>query len=352
MGDNPVGPRSTAIDSQRTEYCIEERRRRVTHTVLERSAEFARPATSAKSRRAWATPILLQIAAVIGIGALLYSSAADWFATLGHNAEVSGYVEAVDQLPDEDRLDALRVAREYNSHMPQGVLRDPYSQIANDPADAAAYASYEQVLRVSDNGVIGELRYPRLGIGLPVYHGTSDEVISKGAGHLYGSSLPVGGPSTHTVLTAHSGLVHASLFTPLPGAKLGDTFQITVLGETHYYRVDSIETVQPDHTGALRIVNGKDYVTLITCTPIGINSHRVLVRGERIANPDTAGTQVVAGDGRTAGFPWWAVGFLGGSAAVAYVLFAPQRTPGPRKRASRRAAGARTRGTRGAGGQQ
>ena len=330
----------------------------MTHTVLERSAEFARPATSAKQRRALATPILLQIAAVIGIGALLYSSAADWFATLGHNAEVSGYVEAVDQLPDEDRLDALRVAREYNSHMPQGVLRDPYSQVANDPADAAAYAAYEQVLRVSDNGVIGELRYPRLGIGLPVYHGTSDEVISKGAGHLYGSSLPIGGPSTHTVLTAHSGLVHASLFTPLPNAELGDTFQITVLGETHHYRVDSIETVQPDHTGALRIVNGKDYVTLITCTPIGINSHRVLVRGERIASPETAGTQVVAGDGRTAGFPWWAVGFVGGSAAVAYVLFAPPRTPGPGKRASRRgpasavgtAAGVRD--TQGLGGQQ
>ena len=303
-------------------------------TTLDREIPGASPPAPASrplTRRMyhWSTPVLLQLLAMIGIGALLYASAADWFSRLNHNAEVSGYVEAVERLPDADRLSALNIARDYNSHMPQGVLRDPFSQTASDDADAAAYAAYEQVLTVSDNGVIGELRYPRLGIGLPVYHGTSDAVISKGVGHLYGSSLPVGGPSTHSVLTAHSGLVHASLFTPLPEAQIGDNFEITVLGETHHYRVDQIETVAPDHTGALRIVPGSDYVTLITCTPIGINSHRVLVRGERIPSPAAAGRQVIAGDGRTAGFPWWAVGFAAGSAGAAYFIFAPPRRSAP-----------------------
>ena len=274
-------------------------------------------------------PILLQLGAMVGIGALLYPSAADWFATLGHNAEVSGYVREVEAMPAADREAKLEIARQYNSFMPQGVLRDPYAPGASDEGLSAdsAYRAYEQVLSVSDNGVIGEIGYPRLGIGLPVYHGTSNEVISKGAGHLYGSSLPVGGPSTHSVLTSHSGLVHASLFTPLTQAEVGDTFTVTVLGETHYYRVDQVETVLPEQTESLRVVGGQDYVTLITCTPIGINSHRLLVRGVRVPAPaEGDGQTVVAGDGKTAGFPWWAVGFIGASGAVAYLLFSPQRS--------------------------
>ncbi len=273
-------------------------------------------------------PVLLQLGAMVGIGALLYSSAADWFATLGHNAEISGYVREVEAMPPAEREAMLETARHYNSFMPLGVLRDPYTPGAADADLSAdsAYRAYEQVLSVSENGVIGQIGYPRLGIALPVYHGTSNEVISKGAGHLYGSSLPVGGPSTHAVLTSHSGLVHAELFTPLTNARIGDTFTVMVLGEVHTYRVDQIETVLPEQTESLQVVEGRDYVTLITCTPTGINSHRLLVRGVRIADPvDSDALTVIAGDGRTAGFPWWAVGFLGGSAAFACFLFAPSR---------------------------
>ncbi|XPP27717.1 MAG: class C sortase [Leucobacter sp.] len=281
-----------------------------------------------QARKGMLVPILLQFGAMIGIGALVYASAADWFARLNHDSEISGYVEQVEELPEHIRAEQLEVARAYNAHMPAGMLRDPYSETASTDALAedGAYRSYQQVLRVSDNGVIGELRYPRLGIGLPVYHGTSEEVISKGVGHLYGSSLPVGGPSTHAVLTSHSGLVRASLFTPLPEARLGDTFQVTVLGETHYYSVDRIETVLPEQTQGLSIVTGQDYVTLITCTPTGINSHRLLVRGVRVPAPADAGSYALTGDGSGAGFPWWAVIFLGGSTATAYLLFAPPRT--------------------------
>lgn len=282
-------------------------------------------ARSAQSPRRFGVPILLQVLAMIGIGALVYSSAADWFATLNHNSEVSGYVDAVAQLDPADREAKLRVARDYNAHMPQGVLRDPYTTAPDAEAETAAYEAYEQVLRVSDNGVIGELNYPRLGIGLPVYHGTSDEVISKGVGHLYGSSLPVGGPGTHSVMTSHSGLLNASLFTPLPKAKVGDTFHMTVLGETHYYEVISTEEVLPEQTESLRIEHGQDLVTLITCTPIGINSHRLLVTGTRVPGPDSDGRNMIAGDGITAGFPWWALIFLAGSGATGYLLFAPPR---------------------------
>jgi sortase A len=297
-------------------------------------------------KRKLRTPILLQVAAMIGIGALLYPSAADWFSTIGHNAEVSGYVREVEQLPDEVRIEKLQIAKEYNAHMPTSVLRDPYGADGDaDLREDAAYQAYTQVLRVSDNGVIGEILYPRLNIGLPIYHGTGESSISKGAGHLYGSSLPVGGPSTHSVLTSHSGLVNASLFTPLTKAEIGDTFQVTVLGETHYYQVDGIETIEPFVTDSLSIRPGEDRVTLITCTPIGINSHRLLVHAIRIAAPEGAGESVITGDGRTTGFPWWAIGFLGASALTAYLLFVPPR----RKRAeavagSREKAGAQTAG--------
>lgn len=285
-----------------------------------------------RARRRLGTPIVLQIAAMVGIGALLYSSAADWFASINHNSEISGYVRLVEQLPDETRLEKLQLARDYNTHMPAGTLRDPYAAGADnsDLAEDAAYQSYLEVLRVSDDGVIGEVSYPRLGISLPIYHGTGEAAISKGVGHFYGSSLPVGGSSSHSVLTSHSGLVNASLFTPLPKARIGDTFQVTVLGETHHYEVDGIETVEPFVTDSLGITPNEDRVTLITCTPIGVNSHRLLVHATRVSAPDADSGGAIAGDGKVTGFPWWAVGFLGGSGLIAYLLFAP-----PRRSASR-----------------
>lgn len=299
----------------------------LTATTREHAGTSDLVRTPAKPRRL-GVPIVLQLAAMLGIGALLYSSAADWFSTLNHNSEISGYVEATAQLPDAVRDEALDLAREYNSHMPAGMLRDPYSSPANEAETDAGYLAYEALLRVSDNGVIGQLSYPRLAINLPVYHGTGEDALTRGAGHLYGSSLPVGGPSTHSVLTSHSGLLNAALFTRLPEARTGDTFELIVLGETRYYRVDGIERVLPEATEGLRIVPGEDRVTLITCTPTGINSHRLLVHASRIAAPETDGARTIAGDGKTAGFPWWAVVFVGGSALTAYLLFAPPRRRG------------------------
>lgn len=281
---------------------------------------------TAKQKKRLAWNIVLQVFAMIAIALLVYPDAASWIARIGHNAEISGYIDSVEQTPDAERQRILDAAYAYNDTLEPGSLTDPYiSQNPDEARRTAVYKSYEELLRVSGTDVIGTLSYPRLDIGLPVYHGTSDEVISKGVGHLYGSSLPVGGPGTHSVMTSHSGLLNASLFTPLPKAKVGDTFHMTVLGETHYYEVISTEEVLPEQTESLRIEHGQDLVTLITCTPIGINSHRLLVTGTRVPGPDSDGRNMIAGDGITAGFPWWALIFLAGSGATGYLLFAPPR---------------------------
>jgi sortase A len=281
--------------------------------------------TPSKKKRSMRTPWVLQCVAMIGIGALLYPSAADWFAAWGHSSEISSHVRDVERLPDEERLEALRVAQEYNANLPTGALQDPYTPDgqARDVAEDAAYQAYMEVLTVSDNGVIGEVSYPSLDISLPIYHGTSNDVLTKGVGHLYGSSLPIGGPSTHSVLTSHSGLVNAALFTDLPDAQIDDVFTVTVLGETRYYQVRHLENVLPDETDRLQINSGEDWVTLITCTPIGVNSHRLLVQAERIEAPPGEDDQTVMSG--SAGFPWWAIIFVAGSAAMAYLIFAPPR---------------------------
>lgn len=266
----------------------------------------------------------MQIMIVLGVALLTYHSAADWFATRNHNAELSGYVDAVEQMPKANRDAELALARSYNEKMPQGPLRDPYAYDVNPEQEDAAFTDYTRLLEAAPSGVMGRLSYPAAGINLPIYHGTADSVLARGVGHLYGSSLPIGGEGTHSVLTSHSGLVNAKLFSELPAkTRAGDIFTITVLGETSRYQVDQILTVLPDQSDALRIVPGEDYVTLITCTPVGVNSHRLLVRGTRIADlpEQESGRQEIAGDGITVGFPWWIVWLIGGVGLSVIVFF-------------------------------
>ncbi len=292
--------------------------------------DVGRPAARRRGRSGpqRAVSIGLQLVAMAAIGMLVYADAASWFARIGHNAEISGYVRQVDATPSAERTRILEAADAYNEVLEPGPLTDPYVSVNEDEAlRSELYLAYEEMLRLGGTDAIGTINYPRLNIGLPAYHGTSDEVISKGIGHMYGTSLPVGGPSTRAVLTAHSGLPHAKLFTELPQAQVGDTFWISVLGEDHYYRVEKTETVLPDDTESLKIIDGEDWVTLFTCTPIGVNSHRFLVHAVRI--DDAAGLEnlELGGDGVSLGFPWWALWFVGGSAAVALVLFLPARRP-------------------------
>lgn len=280
--------------------------------------------TDERRRKRLRTNIVLQVLAMVGLGALLWPTGANWVSTLFHDGEISGYTSSVGAMPESERLAALDIAYDYNQHLPAGMLRDPYTS-PDDPEDAAAYEAYAQILKVQGTQAIGSLTYPAVGIGLPIFHGTSDKVLREGVGHLFGSSLPVGGPGTHTALTSHSGQLNAKLFDNLHKAKEGQTFHITVLGETTYYEVDQVIAVLPEEVEHLQIVPGEDYVTLITCTPIGVNSHRLLVRGTRVPAPDTSGSGVIEGDGKGAGFPWWLIAFIGGSAAVGYLLFAPPK---------------------------
>lgn len=275
----------------------------------------------ASSRKTRLGSLALQLLAMLGIGLLVYADAADWFSRFAQRSEVSGYTNRVENTPTEERQRILEAAYAYNEALEPGPLTDPYiSQQESEMLNTEVYQAYEAMLRLSGTDAIGTVNYPDLDIGLPVYHGTEQEAISHGAGHLYGTSLPVGGPSTRAVLTAHSGLVHSKLFTSLLDAEVGQVFWISVLGEDHYYEVRETETVLPGETESLEIIDGEDWVTLFTCSPIGVNSHRFLVHAERIAAPEMDDQTL---GGISAGFPWWALWFVLGSAVVAWFLFSP-----------------------------
>ena len=166
-----------------------------------------------------------------------------------------------------------------------GTGADAGSADAGSASASSADAEYRSLLD-SGGGVMGTIRIPKISVRLPIYHGTSESALASGAGHLYGSSLPVGGKSTHAVLTGHRGLVEAAMFTRLDEMRVGDYFYIEVMGRTFGYQVDRITVIEPNDTSQLKIVPGEDRVTLMTCTPYGVNTHRLLVSATRSAIPD------------------------------------------------------------------
>lgn len=204
--------------------------------------------------------------------------------------------------------EAFAAAREYNKRLAKsgqpviGEAKDPLAELYDDPQNAANNASADgsddsgdsasakdkeyQSLLDSGDGVMGSIRIPKISVDLPIYHGTSEQALASGAGHLYGSSLPVGGKDTHAVITGHRGLVEASMFTRLDEIRVGDYFYIDVMGHTLGYMVDRITEINPDDTSKLKIVPGEDRVTLMTCTPYGVNTHRLLVSALRSAIPE------------------------------------------------------------------
>lgn len=279
-------------------------------------------------RRRWTLQrAMIILVTLIGAGVLLYPTAADWFSARAHDTEISGYVNKVSDLAQGTQDELLEQARKYNAELPAGPLRDPYS--LNDQGQKESVGSgsevYKSLLAVDSNGMMGTISIPSIHTNLPIFHGTSEDTLTKGAGHLFGSSLPVGGINTHSVITAHSGYVSATLFDDLKKVAQGDVFTVSVLGETLYYQVDQILTVLPEDAEELRQVKGKDYITLITCTPTGVNTHRLLVRGERIEAPVNAADapQTMASNSTNPGFPWWAL-ILAGTGLLAAVLTRPR----------------------------
>ena len=269
---------------------------------------------------------LIGLTCLIGVGVMLYPTVAAWITQYYQSQLIVDYSSRVVQIPPEGRAAAIRQAEAYNAALTGGAElaaneRLPLSGRADSGSD------YHQTQLADENGLMARIRIPRIDVDLPIYHGTTDEVLRNGVGHLEGTALPVGGPTTHAVLTAHRGLAGAELFDNLDKVEPGDTFTVEVFGEVLTYRVVDTRVVAPEETETLYPWAGHDLVTLVTCTPLGINSHRILVTGERVL-PTPVGDVESAGKHPTVPkFPWWAVLIGGTAAAVGGYVYLAGRPP-------------------------
>ncbi len=221
------------------------------------------------------TTIIMVLFFFIGLGVLLYPSISDFYNQKVQSKAIVDYESILNSISKEDYTSYFEKANNYNKKLL--AMKRPLLTYKN-------IKDYDQILNLNGNGMIGYLTIDKIKVELPIYHGTSNEVLSKAVGHLEGTSLPVGGSGTHSVLSAHRGLPSFKLFTDLDKLEIGDTFVINVLDQTLTYQIDKITIVKPNQVNDLKIEKDKDYVTLLTCTPYGINTHRLLVRGVRIEN--------------------------------------------------------------------
>lgn len=221
--------------------------------------------------------IVILIMFIVGLSVLLYPAISEYINSKHASRVISEYNEKLSDSSESELNELFAEAENYNKR-----LRDNPSAFF----EPSLIGGYEDVLDITGTGIMGYIDIDKINVELPIYHGIRKEVLQIGAGHLTGTSLPVGGESTHCVLSGHRGLPSARLFTDLDELEIGDTFTINVLDRRFTYEVDQIKTVLPEEYDDLRIVDGKDYCTLLTCTPYGINTHRLLVRGVRIENDE------------------------------------------------------------------
>lgn len=231
-----------------------------------------------KKKKMTIKDIIRLMVLLIAVSVLLYPSVSSYLNEKNSSKVVSYYDAESVKLDNAEREQMFEDARAYNQEMLSNIdLIDPFSQLNTDIDER-----YQSLLNLDGSGMMGYIRIPKIGVELPIYHGTSEAVLQAGVGHFWGTSLPVGGETSHTVLTGHRGLSTKTLFTNLDKLDIGDVFYIRVLDETLAYQVDQILTVLPEETDALGIESGQDLATLVTCTPYAINTHRLLVRGHRI----------------------------------------------------------------------
>ena len=232
--------------------------------------------------------IILILVFLVGLSLLLYPTVSDYWNSLHQSRVITEYAEQVADL-DDDRYEQLwQDAETYNRSL---LTKADRYELSDEER-----TEYESLLNVSGSGIIGYIEIPSIKCSLPIYHGTDEAVLQIAVGHIEGTSLPVGGESTHCVLSGHRGLPSARLFTDLDKLTDGDTFILRILDETLTYEVDQIRIVEPDEMAELEIEEGRDYCTLVTCTPYGINTHRLLVRGHRVENQAEAKTIRVTAD--------------------------------------------------------
>ena len=232
--------------------------------------------------------ILLIVVLLAGLSLLLYPFFSDYWNSMRQSQAIAVYMEAVTELDDGAYEERWKEAQAYNAALSGTTNRF-------QPGEEEQRA-YEQLLDIAGNGVLGYVEIPSIDVLLPIYHGTDEEVLQVAVGHIEGSSLPVGGESTHCVISGHRGLPSSRLFTDLDQLTEGDLFILRMLDETLTYEVDQIHIVEPDDISLLGIEEGQDLCTLITCTPYGVNSHRLLVRGHRVENQETSNTLRITAD--------------------------------------------------------
>ena len=223
-----------------------------------------------RSRKIW---IILTAGFLVGICVLLYPSFSNFWNSKTQSRAIVDYESVLKHLEPKDYTALFQAADDYN----EALYATDYPL-----RDHEKVPGYYDALKIEGTDIIGYVKIDKIGVELPVYHGTSEQVLNKGVGHLEGSSLPVGGENTHSVMSAHRGLPSSKLFTDLDRLEFGDTFQIIVLDQVLTYKVDQVKVITPREVDDLQIVEGMDYCTLFTCTPYGINTHRLLVRGIRI----------------------------------------------------------------------
>ena len=248
---------------------------------------------------------------VVGLTALLYPSAASWVSQYNQSQVIAGYESEVENA-SPSALNQLDLAHRYNQALQFGAEVEAHHRLPTGfGVNSDSELEYGKILLATPSGMMARLMIPSIDLDLPIYHGTSDETLLAGLGHLEGTSLPVGGKGTHSVITGHRGLAGATMFTNLDRVQVGDTLIIEVFGEVLTYQVESTIVVEPEDTESLRAKPDQDLVTLITCTPLGINSHRILVTGHRI--PTLTDPPVRPGvTPQVPRFPWWVVYYLSG----------------------------------------
>ena len=232
--------------------------------------------------------IILILIFLVGLSLLLYPTVSDYWNSFHQSRAIAKYTEQVAELNNDLYKQLWEDAVAYNERLLTKLNR--YKMTSEEKAE------YESLLNVSGNGIIGYIEIEKINCSLPVYHGTAESALQIAAGHIEGTSLPVGGASTHCVISGHRGLPRAKLFTNLDKLVEGDTFELHILNEILTYEVDQISVVEPDEVEKLEIEEGKDYCTLVTCTPYGINTHRLLVRGHRVANREKAEEETIVSE--------------------------------------------------------
>lgn len=262
------------------------------------------------TKRRWRPGVLTVLITVLALGGMvagLYPMTASWFSSYNQSKIITSYESQLDHVKPSI-TEQLSQAKEYNDALSAGVVVGKNANIpVGNGTSSNANLDYNQILSSGVDGMIGRIKVPGIDVDLPIYHGTSDAVLSRGSGHLEGSHLPIGGESTRSVITAHRGLANATMFSNLNHVKVGDKFTVEVFGEVLTYQVRETKVIAPEDTETLRVAPGEDLVSLITCTPLGINTHRIVVTGERITPTPIADIQAAGEVPTIPGFPWWVV---------------------------------------------